>query len=46
MAGQPHLLCSTGAFTRDPDRTDTAPWLWERASVAHVHVKDYDGHLR
>ncbi len=22
MAGQPHLLCSTGAFTRDPDRTD------------------------
>ncbi len=23
----------------------TAPWLWERASVAHVHVKDYDGRM-
>jgi len=22
-----------------------APWLWEPASVAHMHVKDYDGRM-
>ncbi len=33
------------AFHGQLDASLTAPWLWERASVAHMHVKDYDGRM-